>query len=198
MAIRLGTVWMMIVLVSRAATAGAGPVPTLEACIQDAPPASYRAMLSATLMASQIYAEAGIMLRWANRCLPHMLVVIMLTGEREAAMSARLQPQKAVLGFAVTRAHRVYLFYDRLSLIAGDRFEKILARVIAHEIGHVLLPAQGHSDHGLMRSQADLKEPASFTTTQREFMRRFITNGLPVPAAPKPVRAPSGPDDPSE
>jgi len=79
MAIRLGTVWMMIVLVSRAATAGAGPVPTLEACIQDAPPASYRAMLSATLMASQIYAEAGIMLRWANRCLPHMLVVIMLT-----------------------------------------------------------------------------------------------------------------------
>jgi hypothetical protein len=53
---------------------------------------------------------------------------------------------------------------------------RVLGRVLAHEIGHQLLPAQGHSASGLMRATLDYKEPAppAFTTTQLDSIRTLF------------------------
>ena len=182
MATGFRTLVLLVAMVGAATAVCAGPDSNVEVCILDAPSGSYRPVLAAKLLASQIYADAGITLRWANHCTTGMLVVTMLTRDGEATMIARLRARDTVMGFALAGARHVYLFYDRLSRNVGPRFEQILARVIAHEIGHVLLPAQGHTDRGLMRSQADPKEPATFTATQREFMHQYITAAL-IPSA---------------
>lgn len=48
-----------------------------------------------------------------------------------------------------------FVFYDRIAALQTHaRFlPYMLGRVMAHEIAHLLLPQQGHSNFGLMRSQ---------------------------------------------
>ncbi|MFZ0590785.1 MAG: hypothetical protein WAM39_09900 [Bryobacteraceae bacterium] len=58
-----------------------------------------------------------------------------------------------------------FIFYDRVAALrTHTRFlPPMIGRVMAHEITHLLLPQQGHSDLGLMRAQwsADDLEPLS-------------------------------------
>jgi hypothetical protein len=79
-----------------------------------------------------------------------------------------------------------FIFYDRvLGLRTQTRSMPVmLGRVLAHEIAHLLLPREGHSDVGLMRGQwsaddlritssAGLSLPARFISLmQREAARR--------------------------
>jgi hypothetical protein len=51
---------------------------------------------------------------------------------------------------------------------ASRPFDNVLARVLVHEIGHQLLPGQGHSPSGIMRLHLEIKSPvvAGFTRQQ--------------------------------
>ena len=54
-----------------------------------------------------------------------------------------------------------YVFYSRLQMIAlASRGEdlNLMGLVIAHEIGHLLLPYGSHSETGVMRSRWELRE----------------------------------------
>jgi hypothetical protein len=57
------------------------------------------------------------------------------------------------------RGHLAYLFYDRIALLASINSvdeAQFLGYVMAHEIGHMLLPVpDAHTDVGLMRSGVD-------------------------------------------
>ena len=69
----------------------------------------------------------------------------------------------------------VYVIYDRVQLLTGGnglRRERMLAIAIAHEIGHLLLPDNGHSHAGLMRAYWN---PADLRLVQRELT--FFTPG---------------------
>ena len=149
----------------------------MEACVADTAGVKRNVVLTATMQASRIYGEAGINLVWVNRCTATSVTLMLLTGRNEVSMIRQLAPANEVLGFALPAARRVYVFYDRISVTSGTTFERLLQRVIAHEIGHVLLPGQGHSEHGLMAAQTALREPTTFTETQRASMRRFVTEG---------------------
>jgi hypothetical protein len=48
-----------------------------------------------------------------------------------------------------------FIFYDRVLALRGNTnfVPSILGRVLAHEITHLLLGSQGHSERGLMRGQ---------------------------------------------
>ena len=78
------------------------------------------------------------------------------------------QARPSALGIATSSANSgtAFLFYDRILALQSPRrmLFTVLGRVLAHEITHLLLPMQGHSDYGLMRghwSTSDL----DFTST---------------------------------
>jgi hypothetical protein len=53
-----------------------------------------------------------------------------------------------------------------------------MGKIIAHEIGHVLLPEGGHAKTGIMRERLDPNPNAleRFTVEQAEMIRRAITS----------------------
>jgi hypothetical protein len=54
------------------------------------------------------------------------------------------------------RGGTAFLFYDRVSLVARERQQSLwdmLGCAMAHELGHLLLPAPAHSATGIMRAE---------------------------------------------
>ena len=87
-----------------------------------------------------------------------------------------------VTPYSVDRRGRLaYVFYDRIDALArltGVDEAQILAYVLAHEIGHLLLPVGAHADAGLMRRSIDLRnlrntvrDRLSFSTEQTDLLR---------------------------
>ena len=83
---------------------------------------------------------------------------------------------------AFGRAHpgigRAYIFCNRVASMPGPKFFAIqLGAVIAHEVGHLLLPEKGHSRSGIMRAQMDVKhalQVQSFDKSQAESIRKAL------------------------
>jgi hypothetical protein len=102
------------------------------------------------------YGHAGVALDWEDgrvRPLPHDhrlhvdLIVL------DAAMTARANPKPGSFGKGSHRARRAYIFYERVMAAAAGRNDPAVALsyVIAHELGHVLLPEHSHTRSGIMR-----------------------------------------------
>jgi hypothetical protein len=51
-----------------------------------------------------------------------------------------------------------------LSHLHGDDFRQVLGRVIAHEVGHLVLPVYSHSDQGIMRADVGFAPKATATS----------------------------------
>lgn len=81
-----------------------------------------------------------------------------------------------------------YIMYDRIAAAAIEAnwpITDLLAMVIAHELGHLLLPAGSHSADGLMRGRWDVNElrwidrtALGFSEHESELMRAAL-GGLP-------------------
>jgi hypothetical protein len=79
-------------------------------------------------------------------------------------MTTRMAPPEDAIGMAATtptdNGRIAYVFYDRLQidpLQSDDSNVAALAFVMAHEIGHLLLPYGSHSETGVMRGRWDRK-----------------------------------------
>jgi predicted Zn-dependent protease len=75
--------------------------------------------------------------------------------------------------------HIAYVFYSRLPILNAGNDDEIMGLVIAHEIGHLLLPHGSHSDTGIMRGQWDFRalrrislHALGFTRSQAQEIRR--------------------------
>ena len=112
------------------------------------------------------------------------VIVILLN----ASMTTRMAPPADVVGMAATtptaHGHIAYVFYDRLQIDPRQSdASKVsaLAFVMAHEIGHLLLPYGSHSDTGAMRgrwnrdalSRLDVRG-LQFTPLQGRQIRRLL------------------------
>jgi len=172
-----------------AATASAEPGRTivLHACFGKAPTAMQRVVLErAKAHAADIYAAAGISLVWAADSKPgdgprSLKLSVALISEVDARELLKANPglRKTVLGIAPLDSGRVYVFWDRIMSYARNKEtlpEQVLGRVLAHEIGHHLLPAQGHSSDGLMRPSLNYRLPQlpAFTAAQVESIRNVL------------------------
>ena len=137
---------------------------------------------SAQQRVSTIYARAGIelvghdtqpaapsALRFAVKIVPHSLHY---GHDKPDVMGAALRE---------TRGTIVYVFFGRVERFARAQrvlSSTMLAHVIAHEIGHLLLPKGWHSDRGIMRGKWDrahvndaVRGGLTFTTDEIRIIR---------------------------
>jgi hypothetical protein len=92
-------------------------------------------------------------------------------------------PGEAVLGRTPPGHHEsgagFQLFYDTIHEFAraqGQAESAVLALVIAHEIGHLLLPEPAHADAGIMRApwDGDALDGLLFTASEGELIRQRL------------------------
>src|SRR4030095_16586544 len=86
------------------------------------------------------------------------------------------------VGFAVPGSRAANVIYERIRRIARRRHVAsglLLGYVIAHELGHLLLPAHSHSSSGLMRPDLDMELAATrklrFTADQVALIQERLT-----------------------
>ena len=133
---------------------------------------------------TQIYKAAGVRIVWATRDdhadAPGLHVrVQLLSREMAMHMIAALRLADSVAGHAAHDAGRAYIFPHRIvdmALQHSDDFRRILGRVMAHEVGHLVLPVYSHSDRGIMRANIDVRSKRfhGFTTEQGIAIRSMI------------------------
>jgi hypothetical protein len=106
-------------------------------------------------LVNDVFAEAGVMVTWqaadAGRADRALTVTITSaaawTGAAEA-MGVTPSPGDG------TRGTQAYVFGDRIRAFADEHavpLAYVLACAVAHELGHLLLPANAHEDGGIMR-----------------------------------------------
>jgi hypothetical protein len=130
--------------------------PTIRVMLRNdvnAPPQTIEAAQEAV---SAVYEAAGLDVVWAGG---QPIATLALISRNRAA---RLRVRPDVIGFAINgrgrRGKMAYIFEHRVNeLAARYRFDPsvVLGAVMAHELGHLLLPVVGHSDTGVMQPLFD-------------------------------------------
>ncbi len=108
-------------------------------------------------VADEVYRDIGIELDWAdNECHSGEGVFAVNITSREMAATV---VSDHTLGFAESGTQGATVLYDQVKKFAGwYRLNRgvMLGYVIAHELGHLLLPPNSHSVTGVMRGMIDL------------------------------------------
>jgi hypothetical protein len=135
----------------------------------------------------EIFAAADVRIEWrtnndggtacgADRILTlHVVKVEPATGQR----------RYAVLGLAARPSRRAFVFYDRLLDAAASHpidLAVVLGQVMAHELGHLLLPPGPHPPFGLMRGNLEFgaPRPRRFSETEARQLRSAVRSGREV------------------
>jgi hypothetical protein len=173
----VGAAVLAVLLGSTAATSAERP--TVVVRLSD------YARLSADMQAevqahvAQVYARAGVSLEWLQASQDtvcaheHLCVEVVIL---DARMTDRLEADPHVFGRASRDSRRAYVYFPRVLthvMTRGGITERALAAVMAHELGHVLLPEYSHAPTGLMRARwnGPLTRVPDFTTSQAESIR---------------------------
>jgi hypothetical protein len=145
-------------------------------------------LLEARQQAAMIFDAIDVSLVWTDQpgtyegTTPLQLVAVVLSDARTGQFLRHSDLPSSVLGVAPHQTGRVYVFWDRIARRAWENQvlpQIVLARVLAHEIGHHLLPQKGHSESGIMRpslSYGVLERP-TFTEAEAESIRKLLSDG---------------------
>ena len=143
----------------RTAVAQTADSPIVYVHIMDGADVPVDTLERAQIDATHVFQLSGITLVWvdANRCQVSCLTVRIVT----QAVSAKSR-NPHMLGVAPSteeaRGINVWIFYHRIRAYSADlgmQASQLLGHVMAHEMGHLLLPHGAHSVAGLMRAQWD-------------------------------------------
>ena len=112
-------------------------------------------------LAGSVYVAAGVRIVWTDAAVQvaepagsFHVNVILRSKDMKAGESQSSSIDGEVLGRALRPTRRVYIFYDRIyehAIQTGSTVARLLGAVIAHEVGHLLLPDFSHSPIGIMR-----------------------------------------------
>jgi hypothetical protein len=163
------------------------PAPTIVLWVDNRSDIAMPSLLAAERHASAIYEQIGVNLVWAHREEAPIvrdgdlvLTVALLPRSGTEAILRRTRLQRHVLGAAPRQTGRAYIFCDRIAKVAQETrvFEATLGRVLAHEIGHLLLPGEGHSPEGIMQAKLELLSPSTprFSESQGESIRTLLAS----------------------
>jgi hypothetical protein len=145
---------------------GVGDLPTVFIHIDNSaavPPETIRA---ARREIAHVFDAAGVRIESSvaedhDRCGLHLTIHVTLLGGAAADRFVRAgRIERKVLAQANSAARRVYVLWERVGP-AVDRHAvghgDALGLVIAHELGHVLLPGRGHSGTGIMQADYNVR-----------------------------------------
>jgi hypothetical protein len=130
--------------------------------------------------AAEVFGGIAVQLEWIDGqtashdgVITEYTVVIMARGaaQKKAATEGLAD---GVVGEAARLAHRAYIFYDRivaLRVVRPRALGSILGDVIAHELGHLMLPANSHSASGIMRPGLELRPGWADTFDERQALQ---------------------------
>jgi hypothetical protein len=150
-------VMVLVGALQAAAPASASEVATIVLHVRDFQGVPPNELADAQRGASEIYGHIGVHLVWTDgsarldavdRRLNIDIVIL------DAAMADRNNPDPAAFGQASHATGRAYIYYSRVASFVRRTHsnpDRALALVLAHELGHVLLPENSHTDAGIMR-----------------------------------------------
>jgi hypothetical protein len=142
--------------------------------------------------AEQIFGHAGMQVKWqecptGNKpCRKGPGPVFFLAIKAGPVQNKVLD---VVSGQAIVANQLAVVYYDSLPRVGRGKTgtqeaSTLLACVIAHELGHLLLGAYGHSIHGIMRDRWDIEQTRvalmselDFLPEEGELMRRALREG---------------------
>jgi hypothetical protein len=133
-------------------------------------------LAAAEAVASQVYRSAGVTIEWSESgCIagPPGLYVNLVSVDSGDVHLAEL-----AVGFAEPGGLTATVLYNRIERLARHHHKKpqtVLGYVIAHELGHLLLPPHSHSATGIMQPTLNLDNGAgalrvSFTREKAELI----------------------------
>jgi hypothetical protein len=160
-ATRLGWFWILLLL--SASGAGASERPVVVVHVDDRANVPASDLAGARREVDVIFAEAGVAIAWMTGRFPASIIgpAAARDGRRHVALllvntdEVPGEPSSGcTLGFAARKPAVAYAFYNRIAELGEIRpidLRVVLGRVIAHELGHLLIPSPGHARRGLMR-----------------------------------------------
>src|SRR5258706_15213385 len=116
--------------------------------------------------AADVFGGIAVQLEWIDGPIanhdgviaPYTVVIMSRGAVEKRAAEERLAD--IVVGEAALLAHRAYIFYDRIAairVVLPCQLGSILGDVIAHELGHLMLPPNSHSATGIMRAGLEIR-----------------------------------------
>jgi hypothetical protein len=188
-ALRIGglLVWMLS-SVATAVHAQAVRQPRLAVSIQNQPGVSPDTLAEASRHVIRVYAAAGIEVLWHDYPTPPAdadFAVTLIITTRPPSLKGVATKILGIAASVETRCGRVaWALWHHITAFAeaqGRAPGLVLGYVIAHEIGHLLMPPPSHSENGLMRATwraADLddaeRDRLRFTHKEARVMRHRI------------------------
>lgn len=143
---------------------------------------------SAAAVARRVFDRAAIRTIWVyGRIRPLRtdgalhLKVLVLSKEMAEQKIVSDGVQDNVLGQAAKDCGRAYIFSHRIAALATRSqrpIGELLGWVIAHEVGHLVLPENSHSPIGIMSSSLNLRSATlpAFTVEQMAAIRQRLTS----------------------
>jgi hypothetical protein len=133
--------------------------PTLTIHLADHQQVDGRELAEAQALVSGIYEGIGVRVVWTDggaKLAPadgtlHVDVIVL-----NAELTDRTDPAPGIVGQAGHTTLRAYIFYPRVIAEARQQetdSARALAYVMAHELGHILLPEYSHTPAGIMRQR---------------------------------------------
>ena|SRR5215471_6401256 len=188
----------------RVATLDAAPAkqvdtPRLAVILNDYAGAQPDVLARAKSHVTVIYSVAGVEVEWIDRDDPRLaerdflnsVVTVSLYSDE---MANRAADPEAVVGKAAPGGRTAKVMYDRIAGIGRGRSADssfLLGNVIAHEIGHLVLPGRAHSPVGLMVPQMTISvaisRPLFFTLQQSKIIRSALVRLRSADNAPQHV-----------
>jgi len=183
---------VIIVLVgalqAQAALAGDRELATVVVHVKDFQGVPRNEFVDAKSGASEIYAHVGVRLVWTNGsarlnavdgCLNVDIVVL------DKDMADRNNSDLSAFGQASHATRRAYVYYSRILAYARrtrSNPDRALAVVLAHELGHVLLPEYSHTNAGIMRPTlaGQIVKLPRFAPAQAMSIRNAVLRGDPA------------------
>jgi hypothetical protein len=184
--VRIWPTGLFVLAMACGGAAGAGAAPQREVRDLTVAVAHYAAVDPKTMqeaegIASEVYRRAGIEIQWVEPSI-HEGTAKLYVNVLSQDMVEPLYVSDETVGFAIPGSRAANVIYERIRQIARRRHVAsglLLGYVIAHELGHLLLPAHSHSSSGLMRSNLDMELAATrklrFTADQVALIQERLT-----------------------
>ena len=130
------------------------------------------------------FLAAGVRIIWVARETPAespAALMLFIVGGTTTGVS-RIESGATVVGLAPTSGTWAQVFYRRVVAAVADSqiaVSVVLAHVISHEIGHLLLPPNSHSAVGIMRQAVELNQSTFGISNNLRLNWDFVPNHTP-------------------